>query len=116
MISAIDIYIQKREAVTSPIVMSYSGVTSRTSCLVEVSGAWFPCLCSGMRCLKLPSLDRGMGRLMSVIRLQKTLIFELLSLLVEQLSGSQLLLPPGMHLAMSGDIFSFHNGEYATGI
>ena len=45
-------YIQKTGALISPFGMSSSGVTSRALCLVEGSGAYFPCLCSGITSVK----------------------------------------------------------------
>ena len=53
MVSAMEIYIQECEAEISSFGMSSSGVTSRASCLVEGIGAGFPCLCTGMMCLKM---------------------------------------------------------------
>ena len=52
MISSIDLYIQKSGVVISTFGMSASGVTSRASCLVEVTEACVPYLWSGMMCFK----------------------------------------------------------------
>ena len=41
MVSVIDIYIQKSEALISPFGMSSSGMTSRASCWFEGRGAFF---------------------------------------------------------------------------
>ena len=42
MVSAIDMYIQKTGAVILPLLMYFSGVTLRASCLVEGRGPFFP--------------------------------------------------------------------------
>ena len=47
-----EMYIQKRGVVISTFLLSFSGLISWVSCLVESSGVWFYCLGSGIMCLK----------------------------------------------------------------